>query len=81
VSAFLASYVYQTALIELTSAKAAKQLSVDQVLTQERNLKQWIEKQVKFSGVVDGPRLSPRALMARADQFRNRALDIMRGLE
>jgi hypothetical protein len=79
VSAFMAEYVYQTTLVQLTSVKASKKLTPAQVLKQERHLKQWIRKTVKFSGVVDGPRLSVRALMAKAGDFCNRALNLLKG--
>lgn len=78
VEAFLAEYVYQAALVELTSAKAAKRLTPDQVLAREKSLKQWIQKKVTFSGVVDGPRFSVRALMAKADTLRDKAISLLR---
>lgn len=80
VSAFMAQFVFQAALVELTSAKAAKRLKPEQIQQHEKSIKQWITKQVKFSGITDGTRLSVRSLMQRANEFRDRALALLRGV-
>lgn len=79
ISAFMAEFVFQAALVELMSAKAAKRLTPDKIHQHEKSIRQWIAKKVKFSGVTDGTRLSVRSLMQRASEFRDGALSLLRG--
>jgi hypothetical protein len=51
---FLGAFVYQTALIELTSQHAAKNLPPNVVLQHEKELKQYIKTKVKFERIVEG---------------------------
>jgi hypothetical protein len=79
IAAFMAEFVFQSALVELTSAKAAKRLTPQKIRQQEKNIRQWIAKKVKYKGVIGGAGLSVRGLMQRANEFRDGALALLRG--
>lgn len=78
VSAFMSAYVYQTALVELTSQKASHKLTADQVLRHEKTLKQYIKGHVKYSGITDGPRISGRTFLKKVAEFCDRALNFLK---
>lgn len=78
VAAFMSAYVYQTTLVELTSHKASMKLTVSQVLSHEKTLKQYIKSNVKFSGAADGARLTGSAFLKKVGEFRDKALGFLR---
>lgn len=78
VTAFMSAYIYQTALVELTSHKASLKLTPDQVLKHEKDLKQYIRGTAKYSGVTDGPRIGVKALMNKVAEYRDKALGFLR---
>jgi hypothetical protein len=78
ITAFMSAYIYQTALVELTSHKASLKLTPDQVLKHEKALKQYIRGTAKYSGVIDGPQIGVRGLMNKVAEFRDKALGWLR---
>lgn len=78
ITAFMSAYIYQTALVELTSHKASLKLTPDQVLKHEKDLKQYIRGTAKYSGISDGPRIGVKALMNRVAEYRDKALGFLR---
>lgn len=80
VSAFMSAYVYETALVELTSHKASLKLTPDQVLAHEKRLKDYIGKHVKFSGVTEGPRISVSRFLQTVGEYRDKVLNFLRKL-
>ena len=78
ITAFMSAYIYQTALVELTSHKASLKLTPDQVLKHENDLKQYIRGTAKYSGVTEGPRIGVKALMNKVAEYRDKALGFLR---
>jgi hypothetical protein len=74
---FLAAYVYQCALAELTSQKAAKSLAPAAVLKHEKDLKSYIGKRVKFERILEGSRLSIQAFVNKAAKMTAQALKMV----
>lgn len=78
ITAFMSAYIYESALVELTSHKASLKLTPDQVLKHEKDLKDYIRVHAKYSGVTDGPRVSAKSFMNRVAEFRDKALNFLR---
>ena len=78
VTTFMSAYIYESALVELTSHKASQKLTPDQVLKHEKDLRQYIRGHAKYSGVTDGPRISAKSFMNKVAEFRDKALNFLR---
>ncbi len=77
----LASYVYEQALVELTSQHAKRELSKEAVTKLDNRLKPYIFKKAKHQVSGDGRYLSPALFIEKATSLVATVFRVMRGAE
>lgn len=77
----LASYVYEQALVELTSQHAKRELSKEAVTKLDNRLKPYIFKKAKHQMSGDGRYLSPALFIEKATSLVATVFRVMRGAE